>query len=340
MSARDRDLAGETAGKKPDPEAVAAVLVAEEQPVDAAVIAAVDNAGWRGMAPGGAISRRQRRALSNRRAIIPGIILVFVALTAIFGPFIVQYDPFDVNPRERLLPPGTVLSDGSRAWLGTDGLGRDMVVLLVEGARVSLLVGVATIAVAGTIGSIIGMIAGYQRGMFDTIFMRLADIQLAFPSLLLAIFIAGFLGPSLPNVIFTLALSRWVLFARVARAQTLAVRQREFVESSVALGANSFQLLRRCIIPACVSPLLVVATLELGLVIISEASLSFLGLGSPVTMPSWGATIAVGRDFLDRAWWIATMPGVILSLVIVCVGIIGDQLRDRLDPYMRAASRI
>jgi peptide/nickel transport system permease protein len=278
--------------------------------------------------------------LSYRAVIIPGIILAIVVLMAIIGPYVVEYDPFAVSPRQRLLPPGSLLPDGSRAWLGTDGLGRDMIVLVVEGARVSLLVGVATIGVAGTIGSAIGMIAGYRGGMFDTVFMRLADIQLAFPSLLLAIFIAGFLGPSLPNVIFTLSLSRWVVFARVARGQTLAVRQREYVEASVALGANNFHLLRRCIIPACMSSLLVVATLELGLVIISEASLSFLGLGSPVTSPSWGATIAAGRDYLDAAWWITTVPGVVLSIVIVCVGLIGDHLRDRLDPFMRAASRI
>jgi len=338
VSAADRNLVREPAG-----DAGASDTTPARSTADDAVRAAVDGAGWRlplVSRAARAFGSRKREALSYRAVVVPGIILAIVALMAVIGPYIVQYDPFDVNPRQRLLPPGALLPDGSRAWLGTDGLGRDMIVLVVEGARVSLLVGIATIGVAGTIGSAIGMIAGYRGGVFDTIFMRLADIQLAFPSLLLAIFIAGFLGPSLPNVIFTLSLSRWVVFARVARAQTLAVRQREYVEASVALGANSFHLLRRCIIPACVSPLLVVATLELGLVIISEASLSFLGLGSPATSPSWGATIAAGRDYLDAAWWITTVPGVILSLVIVCVGLIGDHLRDRLDPYMRAASRI
>jgi peptide/nickel transport system permease protein len=271
---------------------------------------------------------------------LPAVILALVAVVALVGFFFVEYDPFDVSPRDRLLPPGSTRADGTVAVLGTDSLGRDLSVLIVEGAGVSLFVGVCTILVAGSVGSVIGMIAGYRRGLFDTVFMRIADIQLAFPSLLLAIFVAGFLGPSLLNVILTLAFSRWVVFGRIARAQTLATSQREFVEASVALGANALQVLRRCIIPACISPLLVVATLELGLVIISESSLSFLGLGSPPTNPSWGSTIAGGRDHLDVAWWITTLPGLVLALVVVCAGIIGDRLRDRLDPYLRAATRI
>jgi len=162
--------------------------------------------------------------------------------------------------------------------------------------------------------------------------MRLADIQLAFPSILLAILIAAVLGPSVLNVILTLALTRWVVFGRVARAATLAAKERDFVLAARALGAGSLRLLGRHIVPSTIAPLIVIATVEVGLVIIAEASLSFLGLGSPPAQPSWGRVVADGRDYLNTAWWISTMPGLALSLVVLAVGLFGDRLRNHLDP--------
>jgi peptide/nickel transport system permease protein len=281
----------------------------------------------------------RRRRTVRRSIVVPVAILAIVALMGIVGPFLSGFDPLDTHPRDRLLPPGSLLQDGGRAWLGTDSSGRDMLGLILAGARVSVGVGVATIVVAGLIGCLIGMTAGFWRGWLDSFMMRLADIQLAFPSLLLAIFLAATLGASILNVIIVLALTRWVIFARTARAQTLQVSKREFVESTRALGGSSLHVLRRCVVPALVSTVLVVATLELGLVIIAEASLSFLGLGTPPTTPSWGATIALGRNHLATAWWISAFPGLVLALTVISVGLLGDRLRDRLDPYQKALTR-
>lgn len=280
-------------------------------------------------------SARQRRRL--KRLAIGAVPLLLFLLIAIVGPVIWPYDSVTVRTGERLKPPLEVLRDGSRALLGTDQVGRDLLAQVLQGARISLMVGIATVTLAGTVGLIVGVLAGYYGGWLDTIAMRLADIQLAFPSILLAILIAGVLGPSVTNVIMTLSLTRWVIFARVARAATLATREREFVHAARALGGSDARLLGLHIVPSTVGPLVVVATVEVGLVIIAEASLSFLGLGTPSDQPSWGATIANGRAYLNTAWWISTMPGLALSLVVLAVGRFGDQVRDWLDP--RALSR-
>jgi peptide/nickel transport system permease protein len=279
-------------------------------------------------------ARRRRR---TTRLLLGAAPLVLFLLIAIVGPVVWPYDSVTVRTGERLKPPGEVLRDGSTALLGTDQVGRDLLAQVLQGARISLMVGIATVAVAGTVGLIVGVLSGYYGGWLDTISMRLADIQLAFPSILLAILIAGVLGPSVANVILTLSLTRWVIFARVARAATLATREREFVHAARALGARDARLLGLHVVPSTVGPLVVVATVEVGLVIIAEASLSFLGLGTPSDQPSWGATIANGRAYLNTAWWISTMPGLALSLVVLAVGRFGDQVRDWLDP--RALSR-
>jgi len=285
-------------------------------------------------------SRPERSSRARRQRVrlaLSALPLVLFILIAALGPLVFPYDSVTVRTGERLKPPGEILADGSRALLGTDQVGRDLLAQVLQGARISLLVGLATVAVAGLIGLLVGVLAGYYGGAVDAVSMRLADIQLAFPSILLAILIAAMLGPSVVNVIITLALTRWVTFARVARAATLATRERDFVTAARALGAGDRRLLGRHIIPSTVGPLVVIATVEVGLVIIAEASLSFLGLGTPSDQPSWGLVVANGRAYLNTAWWISTMPGLALSLVVLAVGRFGDQLRDTLDP--RAASR-
>jgi peptide/nickel transport system permease protein len=261
--------------------------------------------------------------------------IVAFVLAAIVGPMAVEYDSVKVRTGDRLKPPGAILRDGSRAWLGTDQVGRDMLAQVLQGARISLLVGAATVLFAGVIGLILGTLAGFYGGFLDGLLMRLADIQLAFPSILLAIMLAAVLGPSVANVIITLSLTRWVTFGRVARAATLSAKERDFVIAARAMGAGTPRLLRLHIVPTTIAPLIVIATVEVGLVIIAEASLSFLGLGTPPDQPSWGQTVAHGRDYLNRAWWIATMPGLALSLVVLSVGVFGDRLRDYLDPRLR-----
>ncbi|MDQ2786062.1 MAG: ABC transporter permease [Chloroflexota bacterium] len=273
-----------------------------------------------------------RRRGVARRIVGPAIPLVLYVIIAVVGPLLIPYDPITVRIGQRLKPPGSVLQDGTHAWLGTDQVGRDVLAQVVRGARVSLVISLATVIVAGLAGSALGMIAGYFGGSVDTVIMRLADIQLAFPSILLAILIAAVLGPSIANVIITLALTRWVTFARVARATTLTTREREFVTAAHASGANAPRILGRHIAPSVVAPFLVIATVEMGLVVIAEASLSFLGLGVSGAQPSWGFVIANGRDYLSNAWWISTMPGLALCFVVLSVGVFGDRVRDALDP--------
>lgn len=261
------------------------------------------------------------------------VIGIFV-VAAVFGPLLLDYDGTRVLNDSRMMPPGSVRSDGQLMLLGTDQVGRDVAAQLMQGARVSLIVGIATLLLAGAIGTVIGVVSGYYGGVVDSVFMRIADIQLAFPSILLAILISAVLGPSITNVIITLAISRWVTFARVARSATLAVKDREFVQAGRLLGAGDLSLIVRYVLPTALSSLVVVGTVEFGLVIIAEASLSFLGLGTADAMPSWGLIIANGRDYIPGAWWISTFPGIALAIVMVAIGVLGDRLRDRLDPSM------
>jgi peptide/nickel transport system permease protein len=201
------------------------------------------------------------------------------------------------------------------------------------------LVGIAVVVAGGVIGLVLGLIAGYYGGWLDTIISRVGDMQLAFPSILLAILLAGALGPSLTNVIIALAVTRWVVFARVVRASALTTRNREFVESAKVMGASDFRILAHYILPSCLQPLLVAATVQVGLTMVAEAALSFLGLGVPVDQASWGSTIANGRDYLATAWWIAAVPGIALTLVVICVGVLGDATRDESDPAREVAAR-
>lgn len=283
-----------------------------------------------------AVTTRRARGATGKIRFWGSLIMIGVfVVTAIVGPMLTGYEATDLNTRDRLQPPGSRTVDGELALLGTDQVGRDVFEQVIEGARVSITVGVATMVLAGLIGVTLGVLAGYFGGRLDGIIMRLGDIQLAFPAILLAILIAAVLGPSVVNVILTLAITKWVVFGRVARAQTLTVRGRAFVDAARTLGAGNGHILRRCILPSCFTPIMVVATVELGLVVIAEASLSFLGLGTPQSTPSWGLTVANGRDHLGSAWWISTVPGIALALLVISFGTFGDALRDRLDPNLR-----
>ncbi len=259
-----------------------------------------------------------------------GIIAVY-GIAAVLGPLIVPYDPQLTNVVDRLLPPGARTTNGI-ALFGTDAVGRDIWGQVVQGARVSMLVGVMSLAIAGVFGTAVGLLAGYFGRAFDVIVMRIADIQLAFPSILLAVFIASILGPSVGNVIFTLAITNWPAFARIARGQAIATRGRDYANAARTLGASGGYVIRHVIFPAVLSPILVIATVQFGLVIVAESSLSFLGLGVPIGTPSWGTTIANGKDYLDTAWWISAVHGIALVILVTCAGIVGDRVRDILDP--------
>jgi len=255
--------------------------------------------------------------------------LLFIAV-AVVGPLILPYDAKVISLPDRLLPPGSD-TQGGIALLGTDQLGRDLLRQVVSGARVSLVIAVATIVVGGILGAGLGVAAGFLRGKVDAVVMRVADIQFAFPATLLAIIIAGVLGSSMWTIVVALAVTRWVFFARVARASALTVMGRGFVESGHVVGASRSRLLWRYVLPFCTAPLIVLATTQIGLVVIAEASLSFLGLGVPADQASWGTTIANGRDYLSTAWWISTIPGLALASVVLAVGVVSDSIQARAD---------
>jgi peptide/nickel transport system permease protein len=266
------------------------------------------------------------------RAKLAMVFIGVIVVVATVGPLLFPYSAVETSLPDRLLPPGSRLSDGSFALMGTDQLGRNMLAQMVAGSRVSVIVGVLTVLIGGFVGLVLGLLAGYFGSWTDSLISRIGDIQLAFPSVLLAIMIAGVLGPSLTNIIIALAVTRWVVFARVARASALSVRGLEYVDSARVLGVGRLRILMRYILPSCWASLLVAATAQVGLAMVAEASLSFLGLGVPVTQASWGSTISDGRDYLASAWWISTLPGVLLALVVVAVGMVSDAYRDFTDP--------
>lgn len=276
--------------------------------------------------------------MGRARIIGCSIIIGIYVIAAIFGPMLLRFNPKLTRTGDRLLAPGSTLDDGTVALLGTDQVGQDVLAQILMGARISLLVGIATLLLAGFIGVTIGLLAGYFGRWIDAALMRIADIQLAFPALLLAIFIAAILGPSVTNVIIVLAISNWVVFARITRGQVLAIKNLEFVDATRTLGARHGHIIFKSILPSCVAAILVVITTELGHVILAEASLSFLGLGMPADVPSWGTTIANGRNYLADAWWITAFPGIALAIFILTFGILGDALRDRNDPKMKGQS--
>jgi peptide/nickel transport system permease protein len=208
---------------------------------------------------------------------------------------------------------------------------------MMMGARVSLTVGISTLLVAGVLGVLVGLLAGQFGGVMDGALMRVADVQLAFPAILLAILLASVLGSSLWNVILVISITNWVVFARVTRGQVLTLRSREYVEAARTLGAGRRHLIFRTLLPGCVAPILVVATVEFGHVVLLEAALSFLGVGVPLGIPSLGSTIHNGTAYLATAWWISTIPGIALAILVLATGVLGDALRDRFDPRLRSA---
>lgn len=281
-------------------------------------------------------ARRARRAVAARIT-VPIILIALFVVGAVLVPILYGFDPLRTDVILRLKPPGTTLPDGSFAVFGTDQVGQDLFAQMMMGARVSLTVGVSTLLVAGVFGVLLGLLAGHFGGWVDNVLMRIADVQLAFPAILLAILLASVLGPSLWNVIVVISITNWVVFARVTRSQVLTLRSREYVEAARTLGASHAHIIFRTLLPGCIAPILVVATVQFGHVVLLEAALSFLGVGVPLGTPSLGATIHNGTAYLGTAWWISTLPGIALATLVLSTGILGDALRDRFDPKLRSA---
>ena len=276
------------------------------------------------------------RRLARRRTSLFGLVVVaVVVVTALAAAVVTPFDPIEQDIGERLKAPLTRDAAGRVHPLGTDHLGRDILARIVFGARPALLVGFAAVAITGVLGMVTGLVAGYFGGRIDDLLMRLADIQLAFPFILLAIAVIGVLGPSLTTIICVIGVSSWVVYARIVRGAALSLREREFVQAAQALGSRDGRILVRHVLPNVFTPWLVVATLDMARVIVIESALSFLGLGVQPPTPTWGGMLADGRVYISTAWWLATFPGLAILITVLGINLFGDGLRDTLDPRLK-----
>jgi peptide/nickel transport system permease protein len=268
---------------------------------------------------------------------LPGLsglgVLGAVIVVAIGAPVLAPHNPYTQDLDQRLLPP--VWAAGSFAHvLGTDQLGRDLLSRLMFGTRVSLVVAVASVLIAGVIGVSAGVVAGFYGGVMDEVLMRLADLRLALPFILLIIAVIAVFGPGLYKVVVILGLTGWVLYARVVRAEVLSLKEREFIAAARGLGASDVRLMLRHILPNTIASAIVLGSLELAQMVVAESALSFLGLGVQLPTPSWGNMLGESRDYILSNWWLATFPGIAIALTAVSANLVGDWLRDLLDPHL------
>ncbi|WP_417208553.1 ABC transporter permease [Antarctobacter sp.] len=262
------------------------------------------------------------------------IILLVLIIPGFFATYLAPYGPMEIDMRSRLQPPVFFGGDWTHV-LGTDRLGRDILSRTMHGAWYAMSISATGIVAGVVIGSSLGLVAGYARGWTDTIIMRLVDISLALPAILLALALAAMFGPSFQSVITVVVFVLWAYFARQVRAEVLSLRERDFVARARVAGSSHFKILRRHIFPNVLNTVVVLATLQVGIVISLEASLSFLGIGIPRPTPTWGILVADGRELIVSAWWISFFPGLTILLVVLSVNLFGDWLRNRLDPKTR-----
>jgi peptide/nickel transport system permease protein len=275
-----------------------------------------------------------RKLLENKGAVFGLIMVLGVIISAIFAPVLSPHDPIFQDVEKRLFPPIGQTGADPHYLLGTDHLGRDIVSRLIYGARISLVVSISAVAFSAVLGTVIGLFSGFYGGKVDSIFMRLADVQLAFPFILLAIAIIAVLGPNLQNIIIVMGITGWVIYARVVRAEVLSLREKEFITSVRALGGSNGRIIFNHLLPNVIPPIIVIITLEMARMIIMEAALSFLGLGIQPPTPTWGGMLADGRVYLVTSWWLATFPGLVIMLVVLGINLLGNWLRDILDPRL------
>jgi peptide/nickel transport system permease protein len=285
--------------------------------------------------PSASVGRtNERRRLRHPQGLVGAVVLGVVVVVAIGAPVLAPYDPLSQSLDQRLIPP--VIVGGTVAHLlGTDELGRDILSRLMFGAGVSLAIGVAAVVISGVLGTAVGVAAGFYGGLVDEVSMRLADLRMALPFILLVIVTIAVFGPGLQNVIVILGLTGWVPYARIVRAEVLSLRTREFVVAARTVGASDGRLMIHHILPNTLASAIVVGSLELANVILIESSLSFLGLGVQPPTPSWGNMLGTARDYLLSNWWLATLPGLAIFFTAASINLVGDWLRDALDPHLR-----
>jgi len=291
-------------------------------PFDAAASSDTAGAGW-------------RRLLRLKWGVGGAALFLVIVLSAVFAPWIAPHDPLLVDIRHRMAPPAWMEGGAREHILGTDQIGRDLLSRVIWGGRVSLLVGVSAVLLSSTIGVLFGLAAGYFGAEVDWSIMTLINVMLTFPFVLLALAVIAVLGPSLPNMIVVLGVTGWPLYARVIRAETLALREREFVLAARALGMSHARIVFRQILPNLVSPIVVIATLQIAQVIILESFLSFLGLGVQPPTPAWGNMLGEGRVYMLNSWWIAAFPGLAIFVTTLVINLMGNGLRDWLDPHLK-----
>jgi peptide/nickel transport system permease protein len=258
------------------------------------------------------------------------VVMLWTAV-ALAAPLLAPYGPLAQNIGDRLSPPT------SAHWCGTDPLGRDILSRVIYGARLSIPVGIAAVALAALLGTVIGSVAGVAGGIVEEVIMRATDLMLAFPTVILAMIISAALGAGIRNAVIAIMIAWWPSYARFARGLVLAAREREYVEAARAAGASAGRIFVRHILTTIISPIVILSTLDVGHAILTFASLSFLGLGPPPQIPEWGSMVAAGRDYIDQAWWIGTFPGLAILTLVLALNVVGDSLRDALDPRLRTS---
>lgn len=282
-----------------------------------------------------------RKFFNSRVGMLGLAVLSVVVVAIVLIPGLLGLDPSTINPRLRLQPPmliSPVESTASRAVLGTDQLGRDLLARVLVGGRLSLLISLAAVAASVFVGVVVGLSAGYYGKWLDSTIMRVVDTQLAMPTILLAILVMATIGSSVANLVLVLSLSNWMIFARVARSGVLSLKQLAYVEAAQAAGAGDFRILARHVLINAWTPILVVATQQVAQMILLESSLSFLGVGVPLSVTTWGAMVRDGRLYIETAWWVSVVPGLLLALTVMAINFVGDGLRDVFDPQLRARS--
>lgn len=271
--------------------------------------------------------------------LLPAVPVLVAVLLAALAPWIAPHSPTSGNLALRLRPPAWQEAGSAERLLGTDLLGRDVLSRLVWGARVSLLIALAATVLGAVVGSVVGLVAGFYRGAADAVLTKVIDVQLAFPFVLLAIAVVAVAGPSIPVLVVVLAIGAWVGHARIVRGLVLSLRERDYVQAALALGAGAPRILARHLVPEVLSTIIVLATFDVGRIIILESTLSFLGLGVQPPTPSWGSDLRDAAIYVRQAWWTAAFPGLAIMLVVLAINLLGDGLRDWLDPRTVRARR-
>jgi peptide/nickel transport system permease protein len=280
------------------------------------------------------LPRLLRRLLESRPGLMGAIIVLAVIATALLAPWLAPYSPERIDIMNRLQPPAFAPGGSTDHLLGTDAIGRDILSRIIYGSRVSLLVGLMAVSLGATVGIFLGLVGGYYSGFVDSFLSWLINVQLSFPFILLAIFVIAGFGGGLHVLVIVLAIGAWVRYARIMRGQVLSVKQKDYVEAAQAMGAPTFRVLLKHILPNAIAPMIVVASFTMSETILAEAALSFLGLGVSPEIPTWGGMLNDGRAYIQDAWWIAALPGVAIMTTVLGINLFGDWIRDYLDPNL------